>query len=493
MIPSALREKDKPIMEALLLSKATNQELKYANQCRLFFQTFWLSELCDPDGKSMEPSFLKFNEIHHLPSFSTIRWPYQPAPTRKAFNAWKKLIRKAFLSDKKGRSNNMKIDEPLGKFHNRSRHRTWNWEWDGTGRVTHKFIAETATIMQHFDATIGRSVTIKNAIAASQDALTPMNQMIPLKVKWQTATETSFRKDRVALTDQQQYEQHETSNDWESYLLRNHVTIDPTKEVDLWLNDNTDFCIGVSAQKSGEQTAFGWAISARTGSHGRVTKVGVGKVPKTNQHDTLCTGELVAIHAALYLLRSAIGKPWSTEPATVKISTTNSQTVQILSHLWKTVRHNPRWRLNRNWEILSNIQNDIASNELEMIDPAEDTFGEYAHKAATRGLLEFSVGQEYYRRAMIQPANSTGRAYLRHGIEIINDKYDATIHERCSNVRTVRAGKKELVKTSVRFSRMVSVQPRSEETKRQRKDATTKVRVWVATNRKATKTNRLKS
>jgi hypothetical protein len=184
----------------------------------------------------------------------------------------------------------MKIDEPLGKFYNQSRHRTWNWEWDGIGRVTHKFIAETATITQHFDATISRSVTIKNAIAASQDGLTPTNQMIPLKIKRQTATETSFRKDRVALTDQQPNEQHETSNDWESYLLRNHVTIDPTKEVDLWLNDNTDFCIGVSAQKSGKQTAFGWAISAQTGSQGRVTKVGVGKVPKTNQHDTLCTG-----------------------------------------------------------------------------------------------------------------------------------------------------------------------------------------------------------
>jgi hypothetical protein len=144
----------------------------------------------------------------------------------------------------------------------------------------------------------------------------------------------------------------------------------------------------------------------------------------------ICTGELVALHAALFLLRSLIGQYWVTSCSTVKISTMNSQTALILSQLWKIKRHNPRWRLNRNWEVLSNIQNDIADNLLKIINQSEDPFGEYSQRAAAKCLLEYEASPEYQQRPLLQPVNSTGRAYLQHGLEIINDKYDASIHER---------------------------------------------------------------
>jgi Reverse transcriptase (RNA-dependent DNA polymerase) len=429
-IPTALREKDIPIMEALLTSKATKNELRYSNQCRLFFQVFWLSEICDPDSKSIEQNFLNFNEIHNLPSYSSTMWPKQPAPSRKAFNAWRKLIRNAFLSEKQVRSRNMKIESPLGKFYNRARHRIWHWEWDGSTTVTQTFVAEKVTIVQKFKASTGRSIIINKTQPCSQVQIHSSRQTIPLKMIRQTSCDASFRKERVAISELSPQQTDGTNNDWERMLLRNHVTIDTTNEAELWTDKNTDFCIGVCAKKSGEQTAFGWAITFRTTTLGRTTKIGVGKVPRTNQHDTLCTGELIALHAALHLLRSLIGKTWITEPATVQISTANSQTGLILSQLWKTGRHNPRWRLNRNWEVLFNIQNDIAANVLEVIDPADDSLAELAQRTAAKALLTFSLEPEYHRRSLLQPTNSTGRAYLRHGLEIINDKYDEAIHER---------------------------------------------------------------
>jgi hypothetical protein len=421
-MPKALRERDIPIMETISKQIATKQEVRYANQCRLFFQVFWLSELCDPDGKSMEQKFLDFNEMHHLPSFSTMRWPHQPSPSRKAFNAWRKIIRKTFLSEKKGRSRNMKLEAPLGKFYNRPRHRTWTWEWDGTSKVTQTFIAETVTITQHFQATVGRSVIVQKTTPIAEVTSVQSNQTIPLKIIRQTPNEISFRKERVALTDLRASQQNDTRNNWERNLIRNHVTIDSTDEAELWQNDDSDFCIGICAKKSGEQASYGWSIASRTGGQGRVTKLGVGKVPKTNQHDTLCTGELEALHAALYLLRSIIGKLWITMPATLMISTSNSQTALILSQLWKTTKHNPRWRLNRNWEVLNNIQNDIATNELEITDPNTDKLAEFAQKQAARCLMEFTLDQEYHRKPLLQQANISGRAYLRHGMVIINDK-----------------------------------------------------------------------
>jgi Reverse transcriptase (RNA-dependent DNA polymerase) len=301
-IPTATREHDRPIMESILTSRATKQELKYTNQCRLFFQVFWLSEICDPDGKSLEQNYVNFNDIHHLPSFSTIMWPFQPPPSRKAFNVWKKLIRKTFLSDKQGRSRNMKLEEPLGKFYNRERQRTWHWEWDGVDTVTQKFIVEKTTIAINFKAVIGRAITIQQTQPTQQTQPAPTRQTIPLKIIRQTASEITFRKERVSLTEPIRNEEARTSNNWEDILLKHHTTIHPTNEAELWLKTDTSFCIGICVRNAGTQVSFGWVISVRTEGQGRVAKMGVGKVPKTNQHDTLCTRELIALHAALYLL-----------------------------------------------------------------------------------------------------------------------------------------------------------------------------------------------
>jgi hypothetical protein len=115
-VPKKLREGDLAIMNELLQTKTTKRELRYFNQCRLFFQVFWLSEICEPDGKSLDRTFMDFTKLHTLPSFSNLRWPYQPTLSRKTFATWKKLVRQVFLATKQGNSRDMKLDQPLGQF-----------------------------------------------------------------------------------------------------------------------------------------------------------------------------------------------------------------------------------------------------------------------------------------------------------------------------------------------------------------------------------------
>jgi hypothetical protein len=158
--------------------------------------------------------------------------------------------------------------------------------------------------------------------------------------------------------------------------------------------------------------------------------VGVNKVPETNQFNTISTGELTAIHAGLYAMRTFVGEDWTTQPNEVHISLRNQQTAQILAHIWKTTNHNPRWRLNRNWESLWSIRQDIANNGLGMVDPSEDQIGKIAVKAAEISVIEYLATREVSRKTLVQPPNFTGRAFLQHGITIINDRYDKAIHER---------------------------------------------------------------
>jgi hypothetical protein len=164
----------------------------------------------------------------------------------------------------------------------------------------------------------------------------------------------------------------------------------------------------VSAKQHGAQVAFGWAITTTDGDTTRTVRVGFNEVPETNQFNTISTGELTAIHAGLYAMRTFVGEDWTTQPNEVHISSRNQQTAQILAHIWKTTNHNPRWRLNRNWEILWSIRQDIANNGLGMVDPSEDQIGEIAVKAAEISVIEYLATREVSRKPLVQPPNSTG-------------------------------------------------------------------------------------
>jgi hypothetical protein len=134
---------------------------------------------------------------------------------------------------------------------------------------------------------------------------------------------------RYAAEEDQSEVKLRNCNDWERILLQQHVTVDPISILESY-RANQEICLGVGAKQVGESVAFSWTIADREVNLVRIAKVGVGKVPKTNQHDTISTGKVFAIHSVLYVFRTVIGQEWKQDNQEITVCLNNSQTSQLL-------------------------------------------------------------------------------------------------------------------------------------------------------------------
>ena len=75
----------------LNLSKQSNVQI---NACRLFLQVATLSDISNPDVKTVNYHF--FEGTKPLSPSSTLRWPNQPPPSPKAWHLWRRILRKIF-------------------------------------------------------------------------------------------------------------------------------------------------------------------------------------------------------------------------------------------------------------------------------------------------------------------------------------------------------------------------------------------------------------
>jgi hypothetical protein len=131
-IPKPLQENDQNIMGELLKSVKSPISIRRVNQCRLFLQVTWLSEMTDPEGNAVLPEFLDYTGTHTNVSRSNLRWPIQALPAPKSWEIWKKLTRKRFLLSKKGCLGTATLEDPLGPYlQTHDNHRTWRWEQTG--------------------------------------------------------------------------------------------------------------------------------------------------------------------------------------------------------------------------------------------------------------------------------------------------------------------------------------------------------------------------
>ena len=60
----------------------------------MYLQVATLGDISNPDGRTINSPFLEGNKP--LSPSSTFRWPNQPLPSPKAWNLWKKIVRKVF-------------------------------------------------------------------------------------------------------------------------------------------------------------------------------------------------------------------------------------------------------------------------------------------------------------------------------------------------------------------------------------------------------------
>ena len=69
--------------------------MQYTNKClQTLFTGATLSDISNPDGRTVNHHFLEGTKP--ISPSSTLRWPYQPSPSPKAWILWRKTLRKIF-------------------------------------------------------------------------------------------------------------------------------------------------------------------------------------------------------------------------------------------------------------------------------------------------------------------------------------------------------------------------------------------------------------
>ena len=91
-------------------------ELRQINQCRLYHQVYLTSDIATADGTRIDPKF--YEPIRNEDRKSTLNWPVQGNPSKKAWAIWRKAL--DYLVDKG------KLKQPLGHWI-ANPHQQWSW------------------------------------------------------------------------------------------------------------------------------------------------------------------------------------------------------------------------------------------------------------------------------------------------------------------------------------------------------------------------------
>jgi len=105
----------------------TAQTLTDANNVRLHLRINTLSEITDHTGTTILPSFYNepTNNEHNVnTSGSTLQWPNQPSPGKRAWRAWQLILNQLYL-----KTNSTKLTQKLGPWLPETMNDDWKWNW----------------------------------------------------------------------------------------------------------------------------------------------------------------------------------------------------------------------------------------------------------------------------------------------------------------------------------------------------------------------------
>ena len=86
------RRNDKCIMDELIRGSSSYNQLIQINACRLYLNIIHLSDIFNPDGKTINNNFLIGCKPDYLSS--KLKWPHQKYSSVKAWKLWNNTIRK---------------------------------------------------------------------------------------------------------------------------------------------------------------------------------------------------------------------------------------------------------------------------------------------------------------------------------------------------------------------------------------------------------------
>ena len=139
------RRNDKCIMDEVLNSNLTKRKISQVNACRLYLRILYLSDIIQPDGKTVNPMY--FNGKRPSYPTSKYKWPHQSKPSNAAWKTWHKIVRTILHIPKNG------ILPPHHTLHqwlptNNNRHMKHEWYHDTQGEEL--FRNQNNEICQYF-------------------------------------------------------------------------------------------------------------------------------------------------------------------------------------------------------------------------------------------------------------------------------------------------------------------------------------------------------
>jgi hypothetical protein len=367
-IPSPLRVNDVNLINAAMGIETNNKAICRFNQVRIYLQVTWLSEICDATGTRILPEFLAHTDRTEIHSKSMLPWPVQGLPPRKSWIQWKYLLRKRFLESKNGVLANNTLEQKMGPFFPTSlKHRRWKWELTDQSTIVENLFAfenrqRKYKVMETRNAR--NCLTIKKDefewLQTDQDISGyPIDQ-----IRQSAMTLTLTKPTCTTVLNLQQ-----TTIPVTPKFITKLIQFSDTRELTDWEKDNlcrTRMIIAIVSKQWGERTDFGWSVCYKRGNERPFFGGGAGTVMKTTSFSEKILGELYATRAALTTLRRVLQSVWTKQPLKFTVISANESTMVTLGKLWRVSTHNPRWRLNRNWELLNGIATDLSNQPLRI-------------------------------------------------------------------------------------------------------------------------------
>jgi hypothetical protein len=184
---------------------------------------------------------------------------------------------------------------------------------------------------------------------------------------------------------------------------------------------NKQITIGIVSKQWGVRTDCGWSICFQNDNNRYYFGSGAGSVPKTSSYSEGIFREVYATRAALIFLQRQLTSIWNIQRLRITVLSGNQWTISTLEKLYKTEAHNPRWHLNRNWELLHGIMNDLKGQLLKVKMALDnDERHKSSLKVANTLVLKYQESNVKMDPKLLS-TQQIGRAYLWKGYERINE------------------------------------------------------------------------
>ena len=170
---SAQRHSDQAIMEKAIVHFGRDTLLRI-NSVRLYLKVFFLSDITQSDGKTIDPHYRTTGTSPTRTS--TLKWPYQPSPPKNCWEAWRKMLRTCFTN----RSYTLRT--PLGVWLPVPRTQAWCSYFDPlTSRIFYK-LGDHWFLLRHLGR-FHRQLSITTRITHLPEHTVPIS-VTPVKDKY---------------------------------------------------------------------------------------------------------------------------------------------------------------------------------------------------------------------------------------------------------------------------------------------------------------------